>query len=159
MVKILFVCLGNICRSPAAEAVLQKMLEDAGLKDQALIASAGTSGYHDGELPDPRMRSHGLKRSYKLESLSQKFIPQHFNDFDAIITMDHSNYKNVVIQTDDQSLIKKVKPFSHFCCKHSITEVPDPYFGGDVGFEHVFDLMEDGCKEILRRIEANEPIV
>ena len=159
MVKILFVCLGNICRSPAAEAVLKKMVQDAGLSDQVEIASAGTSAYHSGNLPDSRMREHGQKRNFNLNSLSQKFIPVHFDHYDAIITMDRSNYQNVIEQTDDQKFISKVKPFSHYCSEHSITEVPDPYHGGDEGFRYVFDLMEDGCAEILRRIKNKEPIV
>lgn len=158
MVKVLFVCLGNICRSPAAEAVLQKMLEDEGLADEVHVASAGTSGYHDGELPDPRMRQHGSKRNYTLDSISQKFLPKHFEEYDVIITMDHSNYRNVTIQADNDQQKAKVKPLSHYCCEYSITEVPDPYFGGEEGFEYVFDLLEDACTEIVRRIKSKEAL-
>lgn len=158
MVKVLFVCLGNICRSPAAEAVLQNLVKGANLDTEVEIASAGTSGYHDGGMPDPRMIEHGKRRGYVLDSISQKFIPEHFEQYDAIITMDRSNYQNVIKQTSDKKLIEKVKPFSHYCCEHSITEVPDPYHGGEEGFEYVFDLMEDGCSEILRRIKEKESI-
>lgn len=159
MVKILFVCLGNICRSPAAEGVLQKMVDDAGLSDKVQIASAGTSGYHAGELPDPRMREHGARRGYELLSPSQQFVPKFFKEFDVIVTMDHSNYKNVTALAKSGEDTRKVKHFSHYCCKYSITEVPDPYTGGPEGFEHVLDLMEDGCAEILRRLQSEESLL
>lgn len=159
MVKILFVCLGNICRSPAAEGVLIKMVKDAGLADKVEVASAGTSGYHSGSLPDSRMQQHGLKRGYEFVSLSQQFIADFFDHYDVIITMDQSNYRNVTALARNEADIKKVKPFSHYCCANSIIDVPDPYAGGSEGFEHVMDLMEDGCSEILRRLQDKESLL
>jgi len=152
MKKVLFVCLGNICRSPAAEAVFQSFVDQAGLGDSIACDSAGTSGYHDGEKADPRMIDHGSRRGYDLTSISRKVRSQDFHDFDYVIAMDQSNLSN----------LKKVRPSDgkadlHLMCEFAENrtekEVPDPYFGGADGFEHVFDILEDACHGLLNHIK------
>ena len=154
MKKVLFVCLGNICRSPAAEAVMQSMLKDAGLEDVVYCDSAGTSAYHSGERADSRMREHGKKRDYDLLSISRAFEKDDFKEFDLIIPMDQSNQTNMMQLLDDDSLKHKVKMMCSFCTKFSETEVPDPYYGGAQGFEHVFDILEDACSGLLKEIQG-----
>lgn len=95
MYRVLFVCLGNICRSPAGEGIFKKLVKEQGLHHNIIVDSAGTSGYHNGELPDPRMRQHGARRGYKFDSLSRKFTSKDFDQFDIIIAMDDSNYHNI----------------------------------------------------------------
>lgn len=153
MVKIVFVCLGNICRSPTAEGVLLKLVEKEGLSDKVYIESAGTSYHHEGDLPDPRTREAALKRGYVLDTRAQQFKPDFFSKFDWIITMDQSNYNNVVGQAPLPSDKEKVIPFSHLCIENSITHVPDPYYEGEDGFEVVLDLIEDGCRGLIDRIK------
>lgn len=105
--KVLFVCLGNICRSPAGEGIFKDMVIQEGLSDKITVDSAGTSGYHDGELPDPRMRQHGSRRGYKFDSLSRKFIADDFYNFDIILAMDDSNYHNIMRLAPDLDSQKK----------------------------------------------------
>lgn len=151
--KILFVCLGNICRSPAAQAVFQYNIDQARLYQQFKLDSAGTANYHEGELPDARMRLHGAKRGYNLYSRARQLKAEDGDDFDVIITMDDSNYANVQrIFTAKQ--MKKV----HKMCDYTeldFSEVPDPYYEGEEGFEQVFDLLEDAClglqKSLLKK--------
>ena len=152
MVKVLFVCMGNICRSPAAEGVLKSLIQKHGLHDQLYCESAGTSGYHVGETPDERMRQHAARRGHRLESLAQQFRSEHFEKFDLIITMDHANYRNVMRLDPSEQYKAKVIPMSHLCSEFSITEVPDPYYGGHDGFEEVLNIVEDGCRGLLDRL-------
>lgn len=158
MVKVLFVCLGNICRSPAAEGVMKALLKKEGLEHKVHVESAGTSGYHVGELPDERMRKHAARRGYDLSSTAQHFTPEFFEKFDYIITMDNSNYRNVLKLDPKGKYANKVIKMSHLCEEHSITEVPDPYYGGDQGFEYVLDLVEDGCSALIRRLKSDKII-
>lgn len=151
MVKILFVCMGNICRSPAAEGAMKKWLQHYNLHDQFYCESAGTSAYHVGEMPDGRMQAFAKKRGLILDSPARQFQYEDFEKFDLIVTMDHSNYKNVLRLDPEGRHKDKVKPMSHFCETMSITEVPDPYYGGDAGFEEVLDIVLDGCLGILKR--------
>lgn len=144
--------MGNICRSPAAEGAMHALIQKHNLSDKIYCESAGTSAHHVGELPDARMRKHAMKRDLSLDSIGQQFKYEHFAIFDYIITMDHSNYRNVLRLDPEQQYIKKVIPMAHLCTKISITEVPDPYFGGDEGFENVLDIVQDGCLGLLDRI-------
>lgn len=156
MVRVLFVCLGNICRSPAAEGVFQHMLEKNHLTDKIECDSAGTSAYHKGEPADGRMRAHAKERGYDLTSRSRPFIaPDDFENFDWIVTMDESNYLNVIKLTANQTYRNKVVRMTDFCTIHDIEEVPDPYAGGSDGFELVMDIVEDGCHGLLKKLEFN----
>lgn len=151
-VNVLFVCLGNICRSPAAEGIFKKMVADEGLENKIFVDSAGTSGWHEGELPDDRMRMHGQRRGYDFSSRSRKFVEKDFGIFDYIIVMDDDNYRNVKKLAKSKEDVAKIHLMTDFSDKYSHSHVPDPYYGGSSGFELVMDLLEDACENLLNRI-------
>ena len=154
--KILFVCLGNICRSPSAEAVFRGFVEDNGIDNEFEIDSAGTSAWHAGEKADARMRSHASKRGYKLTSLSRKFNPEtDFDYFDIIVAMDKDNLydlKSMVRRKEDE---KKLFLMTDFSKEYDYDYVPDPYYGGDQGFELVIDLLEDASSGLLKHLKPS----
>lgn len=154
MVKVLFVCMGNICRSPAAEGIFKKYVDEAKLGGQISIDSAGTIGYHEGELPDARMRKHALNRGYYLDSRARQFNPKKdFNEFDYIITMDNDNYLDIT-RLDHKGLYRnKIYKMADFISDKNVNEVPDPYYGGADGFEFVIDILEEGSKNLLTKIK------
>ncbi|MBB4036335.1 protein-tyrosine phosphatase [Dysgonomonas hofstadii] len=147
--KVLFVCLGNICRSPAGEGIFKKMVKERGMEKYITVDSAGTSGYHNGDLPDSRMRQHGARRGYKFDSLSRKFTAKDFDNFDIILAMDDSNYHNIMRLAPDLESEKKVHRMIEFSQRYSHDHVPDPYYSGADGFELVLDLLEDACEGLL----------
>lgn len=151
--RILFVCLGNICRSPAAEGIMKKMVEAENIANQFVIDSAGTSGYHNGDLPDHRMRQYGSRRGYNFNSLSRKFSSDDFDNFDLIIAMDDRNYQDIVRLSPDLESQKKVHRMVDFSQKYNYDHVPDPYYSGADGFELVLDLLEDACEGLLKNIQ------
>ena len=151
--SVLFVCLGNICRSPAAQAVMQHMVDERGLSDRFYIDSAGTGGWHIGDLPDKRMRVHARPRGYELTHRARKVQPCDFEDFDLIVGMDANNvddlrYLAATIEQQDKVVMMGdyIRRFPH----HDY--VPDPYYEGSEGFELVLDLLEDACDNLLDRI-------
>ena len=146
--KVLFVCLGNICRSPAAEAIFKKMVQERGLEKNFIIDSAGTSGFHQGELPDSRMRAHGSKRDYTLNSRSRQLVASDLDKFDHILVMDKKNLTATLALASNINA-SKVELLTDYCKKIKIDHVPDPYYGGAEGFERVFDILEDACSELL----------
>ena len=151
MHKVLFVCLGNICRSPAADGVMVHEVEKLGIADQFVIDSAGTSAHHVGEPADRRMREHAHKRGIYLGSTSRAFDAKNdFSDFDLILAMDNSNYRNILAMDPSGEFHHKVKMFCDFCHGRSEKEVPDPYYGGAKGFEQVMDIVENGVEGILK---------
>ena len=154
--RVLFVCLGNICRSPAGEGIFKKIVRQQGLNNRITVDSAGTSGYHNGDLPDHRMRQHGARRGYKFDSLSRKFMANDFDDFDLIIAMDDSNYDNIMRLSLDLDGEKKVHRMTDFSTKYVHDHIPDPYYSGADGFELVLDLLEDACEGLLERIKQGE---
>lgn len=155
--RVLFVCLGNICRSPAAEGVFRHMVRKEGLQDKIHIDSAGTGGWHAGDAPDGRMISHAEKRGYNLRDLEARQIvaPDDLREFDYILTMDNSNLKNVRALDPKGEHHHKIKPLVSYCRIHSIEEVPDPYYKEEEGFEHVLDLLEDACHELLAHLKKD----
>ncbi len=158
--KILFVCLGNICRSPAAEGIMRKKLQERGLSDQVFIDSAGILDYHEGELPDPRMRIHGSQRGYDLSSRSRPVTYNDFFDFDWIIGMDNRNIDSLKRLAPDDKSVRKIHQMTEFSRQFQEGYIPDPYYGGDEGFEHVLDLLEDACEGLIDFIfydSANSP--
>jgi len=152
--KILFVCMGNICRSPAAEGIAKKFLEKKGLDGTIEIDSAGTLDYHTGELPDPRMIKHALKRGYKLDSRARQFNPENdFEYFDYIIIMDNDNYFEITSLDRKNKYKDKVLKMVSFGEKLKVDEVPDPYYSGSTGFEYVLDILEDSVEGLLKKVE------
>ena len=150
--KILFVCLGNICRSPSAEGIMKKMLKDRGLENRFYIDSAGLHDYHEGELPDKRMRRHAIRRGYNLDSHSRPVKYNDFFDFDLIIGMDDRNIANLKRLAPDDNSVKKIHRMTDYCTHHNFDHVPDPYYGGADGFELVLDLLEDACEGLLKTL-------
>lgn len=148
--RILFVCLGNICRSPAAQGVMQRLVDEAGLSERYELDSAGTYGGHAGELPDRRMRVHAARRGYELTHRSRQVRPSDFGDFDIVVAMDDLNYDNLrrlAPTVDDE---RKVVRMTDYCRMHPYYDaVPDPYYEGASGFELVLDLLEDACQGLL----------
>ncbi|MBS1969898.1 MAG: low molecular weight phosphotyrosine protein phosphatase [Bdellovibrionales bacterium] len=150
MKRVLFVCLGNICRSPTGEAVLNKLIADAKLDHLLSCESAGTAGYHIGEEPDPRTQAHGKKRGYRFESLAQQFNPKRdFEHFDLILCLDQTNLANVKKLDPQGKYSHKVKLLMEFATKNPAREVPDPYYSDAAIFEKVIDYCEDACHGIL----------
>ena len=147
--KILFVCLGNICRSPAGENIFRHAVKQAGVERLWEIDSAGTAAWHTGKGPDSRMTQTLQSRGIEVTGKARQIKAEDLAEFDLILTMDDENYANV-LKIDPQSQFRdKIKKFTSFCTKHSELEVPDPYYGGQDGFELVADMLEDGCKNII----------
>ena len=153
-VSVLFVCLGNICRSPAAEAIFQSLINDKGIANQFIVDSAGTGSWHVGKKADSRMRFAAKQRNINIISNARQIIEDDFLKFKYILVMDNSNFNNVVnfknrVKGSDFARILKIQDFSSVFAER---EVPDPYFGGDAGFEHVLDILEDSVSCFLEDI-------
>lgn len=149
--RILFVCLGNICRSPAAEAIFQKIAADQGLAVE--VDSAGTSAWHAGELADSRMRKHAKARGYNITSLSRPFDAlTDFDGFDLIVAMDDNNYFEMKKQASSPEHEKKLVRMRDFLTENDYDHIPDPYYGGASGFDLVIDLLEDGSAGLLKHL-------
>jgi protein-tyrosine phosphatase len=151
--SILFVCLGNICRSPAAQAVMQRLVDERGLTDRFYIDSAGIGAWHIGDLPDKRMRVHARPRGYELTHRARQVQSGDFEDFDLIVGMDAGNvddlrYKAATIEQQDKVVMMGdyIRQYPNY------DYVPDPYYEGSEGFELVLDLLEDACDNLLNRI-------
>ena len=149
--KVLFVCLGNICRSPAAEGVFLHLLDQRGLNDQFIVDSAGTGGWHVGNPADRRMQAAANKRGIQLPSRARQISLNDLRTFDLVLTMDDANLMAVqgLAREAGSSATASIKPMLSYARSFSETEVPDPYYGGDSGFEHVLDLLEDACNNLL----------
>lgn len=153
--KILFVCLGNICRSPAAEGIMRSLVEREGLNDRFEIDSAGTYAGHRGELPDVRMRDAAARRGLKLTHRSRPLCEEDFMRFDRIVVMDDMNYENAHRMAPSRELADKIHRMTEFCRDHpGRSHVPDPYYEGREGFERVLDLLEDGCAGLIETLKA-----
>lgn len=150
--KVLMVCLGNICRSPMADGLLRHKVKDHGLN--VLVDSAGTANYHVGEKPDPRMRSTANKFGVSIDELrARQFVVQDFDDFDLIYAMDKSNYKNIVSLARNEHDKLKVQLILNELYPGEDREVPDPYYGGEQGFIDVFNMLNDATEQILKKLK------
>lgn len=152
--NILFVCLGNICRSPLAQAVMQKMVDDNHLQDKFYIDSAGIGRWHEGQPADQRMRKHAARHGYTLTHRARQIRPEtDFNQFDLIFTMDKDNFRAVTaLAPDEQSRLKVVPMSRYFSPGTKETCVPDPYYGGDEDFERAIALVEDACTNVFQKM-------
>lgn len=154
-IGILFVCLGNICRSPAAEGVMRSIVEREGVSDMVELDSAGTYGGHAGELPDPRMCNAAIRRGYNLTHRSRKIQEEDFDRFDMIVVMDDMNYENVHRLAPSRKAAEKIFRMTEFCHKFpDRSYVPDPYYEGHEGFELVLDMLENGCEELMNELKS-----
>ncbi|KGL47869.1 low molecular weight protein-tyrosine-phosphatase [Porphyromonas cangingivalis] len=150
--KILFVCLGNICRSPMAEAVADKLIKSQGL-EHLEVDSAGIMGYHEGDKADPRMRKHGGERGYAVTSISRPVTYQDFEDFDLIVGMDDSNIRALYDKAPSVEASRKIVRMADYLTSHpDYDHIPDPYYGGAKGFDLVIDLLEDGVTNLLKQL-------
>ena len=149
--KILFVCLGNICRSPAAEGIFKKKIKDRELENLFVVDSAGTGGWHVGNLADRRMREAALSRGIELTSRSRKIDNNDLYEFDHILVMDKDNLNAVksLIKDNTYPINSKIKLILSYSKKSQLDEVPDPYYGGQNGFERVLDLLDDAIDELI----------
>ncbi|AMO68243.1 protein-tyrosine-phosphatase [gamma proteobacterium BDW918] len=154
-IKVLFVCLGNICRSPTAHGVFQKLLNDAGLHDEIQVDSAGTGDWHIGRSPDQRSQAAALSRQYDLSSLrARQVCKADFETFDYILAMDECNLADLQAMHTHQAKCELALFLTY--AKHTARrEVPDPYYGGEQGFDEVLDLVEDAAEGLLHHICAH----
>ena len=149
--KILFVCLGNICRSPAAEGIFKQKIKDRDLEKFFMVDSAGTGGWHVGNLADPRMRETALSRGIELTSRSRKIAESDLYEFDHILVMDNDNLEAVksLIKDRKDPVNSKIKLILSYSKNFKLDEVPDPYYGGQNGFDQVIDLLDDAIDGLI----------
>ncbi len=151
-VRVLMVCMGNICRSPMAEGILRKAIQEAGLDRQVEIDSAGTHAYHIGSPPDPRAQQAVSRRGVDISQLrGRKVVDEDFEAFDYILVMDHDNYSKLIQRTPEQHH-GKIRRLLSFSRKYPNLDVVDPYYGGPQGFEENLDMIEDAVRGLIREI-------
>jgi protein-tyrosine phosphatase len=157
-VRVCFVCLGNICRSPTAEGILRALVAEAGLEGQIEVDSAGTGSWHVGELPDPRSRAEARRRGLELVSRARQLQSDDFERFDYILVMDASNHADALAiapRSGARARLERLRAFDPQAGDD--LDVPDPYFGTD-GFAHVFDLCEAACRNLLAHLREEHGI-
>ena len=154
--KLLFVCLGNICRSSSAEEIMRTLVRRAGMEKEIAVDSAGILSYHQGELPDPRMRAHAARRGYTLTHRSRPVPTDDFYDFDLIIGMDDRNVDDLRERAPGVEEETKIRRMADYCVHKVVDYVPDPYYGGASGFENVLDILEDACAGLLEAIREGK---
>lgn len=152
--KILFVCMGNICRSPAAETIMSSLIKKNNLESLISVDSAGTIDYHTGESADPRMIERADLRNYDIVHKARAFNPgSDFENFDYIITMDDDNYADILAWDKKKKYRNKIYKMAGFSSKYDIDEVPDPYYKGAEGFDYVLNILEDACAGLLNKLK------
>ena len=155
-VKVLFVCLGNICRSPTAEGVFRALVNERGLSESIEIDSAGTSGWHQGEAPDPRSQEEACRHGVDLSGQrSRAVVSKDFQHYDYICAMDSANLRELKRECP-KGQEKKLHRLTDFAPELKVRDVPDPYYGGDRGFENVYNIVEAGCQGLLDHIQQHD---
>jgi protein-tyrosine phosphatase len=157
--RILFVCMGNICRSPTAEGVMRRLLRDAGLEGVE-VESAGTGGWHAGEPPDERATAAAARRGVTLEGAARQVRPADFRRFDLLVAMDRANLGELLALAVDDEGAEKVRLLREFdpATSGGDLDVPDPYYGGDRGFENVLDMVEAACRGLIDELRAADRV-
>lgn len=158
MISLLFVCLGNICRSCTAQTVMQSIVDRNGMSESFNIDSAGIINYHEGEMADSRMRKHAAQRGYSITHKSRPITPLDFERFDYIIGMDDSNIESLNRIATSNTERLKIHRMTEWCQNHETDVVPDPYYGGAKGFENVLDLLEDACQGLFYTLVNNQQV-
>jgi protein-tyrosine phosphatase len=155
-VRILFVCMGNICRSPTAEGVMRHLLAEEGLEDAIELDSAGTGGWHAGDPPDRRATAAARARGIALDGAARQVRPTDFEDFDLILAADRENLEDLraIAPPGTEGKVRLLREFDPGCEGAPDLDVPDPYYGGERGFEDVLDLVEAACRGLLARVRA-----
>lgn len=151
--KILFVCLGNICRSPLAEAIFKHKIREKGLENRVEVHSCGTANYHVGEPPDPRTIKNALKSGVVIDHLGRQLSVQDLEEYDFIIAMDKSNYANILKLENAKDHSHKIRLMRSFDIHPAGDEVPDPYYGDEAGFQHVFDILSHSTDSFIGYLE------
>jgi protein-tyrosine phosphatase len=153
--RLLFVCMGNICRSPTAEGVMRSLVREHGLADRIEIDSAGTGGWHAGEPPDARATETARLRGIDLAGAARQVVPEDFERYDLIVAMDRENLRAILAMAPDEAAANRVRLLREFDPEASgDLDVPDPYYGGDRGFETVLDQVQAACRGLLERLRA-----
>lgn len=160
--KVLFVCLGNICRSPLAEAIFKSKVIHQQLGHKIMVNSAGTSNYHIGHQSDPRSRQNALRNNIQIDHCARQITAGDLDSFDYIIAMDHKNLEAILSMENAKSNKEKVFLMRSFNKRDVVSakiidDVPDPYFGGDEGFQNVFDIVDSSCDNFLDYLLLNHP--
>ncbi len=157
MKRVLFVCLGNICRSPLAEGIFQNMVEEENLSDQIMCDSAGTSGWHIGESPDPRSEEVANRHGLSLNHKGRKLTNSDLDTFDIIVAMDKSNYAHIRTMQNFKNIDpSKLVMMREFDDMGNGKDVPDPYYDADDGFQKVYEILSRSCKNLLEEIKTNK---
>jgi protein-tyrosine phosphatase len=160
VIRVCFVCLGNICRSPTAEGVMRKLVDEAELGHAIEVASAGTAAYHAGERPDPRSRQEASRRGVELESRARQFTAHDFGHFDYVLAMDRENLSDLRSLSPDPDHHAKLSLLRSFdAAGPRSRDVPDPYYGGEGGFEKVYDICEVACRGLLLQISRDHELI
>lgn len=152
-VKILFVCLGNICRSPLAEAIFKHKIREKGLDDLVEVHSCGTANYHVGDTPDPRTIKNALKNGVAIDHLGRQLCEQDLELYDFIIAMDKSNHSNILKLTNAKIHSHKINLMRSYDLNPAGEEVPDPYYGDEAGFQHVFDILSHSTESFIAYLQ------
>jgi protein-tyrosine phosphatase len=156
MKRILFVCLGNICRSPAAETILKEQIKKLDLQDEIEVDSAGIGAWHVGQLPDKRMRDVGARYGYDINSRARQVKREDFSKFNLIIGMDRQNVAELKALAKNHHEKEKIRCLGDYICQHpTFHEVPDPYYGDEDDFLLVISLLEDACQALLDDVVAH----